>query len=201
MRNAFYLLIACAFAGLMACGDEDEPIVIPQTPEIDYPAPLDTTFRGGELSDNPDPWLHLFVIDKDSNNLFDGDYQRTGILREGMIGIRKVYPPEDYPFLKKGDSPAIESEPNRASIDPGIAPYANHFTETGDSLTYSVLWFGQHRETRVPLKEFRMKLVVEWTNLDTDTLALRYVDDCGARLYEIRLQGDSIGQNTAILVK
>ena len=53
----------------------------------------------------------------------------------------------------------------------------------------------------IPVRELWLRLVVEWTSEEADTLALRYQDACDIQLTRVCLAGDSVGINQVTLVK
>lgn len=206
MRQAFNLLLVIFLAQLIACGDKDVDIVSghPDQEESDpSKEPQDTLSDIFEVEcANHSPQLYLSVGDKDANSIYDYDYSDTGILKEGHIAIRKVN------FTENGIDHVFTLADNVDKSCVSIYPETIHalegqFKETGDSIRFygNRPISGIADSVVIPVKELWLHLAVEWTNADIDTFALCYRNTCDIQLTQVRLHGDSIGYNSATLVK
>ncbi|CAK7046602.1 MAG: hypothetical protein PARBB_02340 [Parabacteroides distasonis] len=207
MKQAFNLLLAIFLAQLIACGDKDVDIVSghPDQEEMLDPSkePQDTLPDIFEVEcANHSPQLYLSVTDKDANPIYDYDYSDTSILKEGHIAIRKVNFTEndaDHAFAL-----TVEEDKSRVSIYPEtIHAFLDQFEEIGDSIRFygNRPISGRADSVVIPVKELWLHLAVEWTNADIDTFALCYRNTCDIQLTQVRLHGDSIGYNSATLIK
>ncbi|MDD2951987.1 MAG: WG repeat-containing protein [Parabacteroides sp.] len=207
MRQVFNLLLVIFLAQLIACGEKDVDTVSrnPDQEEIPDPSrePQDTLSDIFEIEcANHSPQLYLSVIDKDANPILDCDYDETGTPKEGYIAIRKVnYTESD---TSNTFTLAYNTDNSVISIYPETIHYfLDQFEETGDSIRF----YGKRPVSSVadsvviPVKELWLPIVVEWTNNDVDTFALRYRNTCDIQLTQVCLHGDSIGYNSATLIK
>lgn len=205
MKQVFNILLLLFIANLIACGDDDSTI-------SDNPNQEETTDPTREPQDTiPDilqidcanhaPQLYLSVTDQNDLPILDSIHGDTGTAKEGHIAIRKVT------YTGYGTDHTFKltyEEDNVISIYPEtIHTLLDRFEETGDSIRF----YGKRPLSGIadsiviPVRELWLPLVIEWTNDNTDTLLLRYNDACDIQLTQIRLQGDSIGHNSATLVK
>lgn len=207
MRQAFNLLLVIFLAQLIACGDKDADMISGHPDQEEVPDPSkeaqDTLPDVFEVEcANHSPQLYLSVTDKDTNPIYDYDYSDTGILKVGHIAIRKVNFTEngtDHVFTL-----ADEVDKRSVSIYPEtIHTFLDQFKETGDSIRFygNRPISGIADSVVIPVKELWLHLAVEWTNADIDTFALCYRNTCDIQLTQVCLHGDSIGYNSATLVK
>ena len=144
--------------------------------------------------------MYLSVTDKEATPILH--MASDGQPEVGKIGIRGVhYAESDAP-----GSFTLTYDPERACV--AIYPeemwrFLDRFEETGDSIRF----YGKRPISGVadsvviPVRELWLRLVVEWTSEEADTLALRYQDACDIQLTCVCLAGDSVGINQVTLVK
>ena len=197
MRPYFHLLLLFSLFQLTGCGEE-EVVQLPDDPtfeETTDPADVFTV----ECA-NHAPELYLSVTDKEATPILH--MASDGQPEVGKIGIRGVhYAESDAP-----GSFTLTYDPERARV--AIYPeemwrFLDRFEETGDSIRF----YGKRPISGVadsvviPFRELWLRLVVEWTSEEADTLALRYQDACDIQLTCVCLAGDSVGFNQVTLVK
>lgn len=204
MRQAFQLLVSLFLLQLIACGGEEE-IRQPDTPADDFPVGYyDTAFHTGQIGGGLyQPYFRLAAVDESGTVISDPAYNRTGILQEGDIAIRSIRWLEDYAFLDPvKDAIVLDYYNQEYLINPGLEmEHWPHFTETGDSVEYILTFVEPAKRITLPKRTLDLGLVVEWTNLDIDTLTVSYTDSLGFSIGDVWCRGERLGGHISQILK
>lgn len=195
MRKSFYLLLVLLSVHLIGCRSDVEGVE-PELPGIQKPDTVQEPDTSNALDCvNYDPYLYLFVIDKDSNNLLDATYSQTGHMMDNKIYVKDARLLDSRIYTDPVET-LVSAYEGFLMINTKISfQHDRYFTATGDSLVFETSTF------KVPMSEYYTQLKVDWSNNDTDTFDIRIVKACGIMVDSIYYKGSVIGIRHAILMK